>query len=189
MGIDIKRAQRALRSAGARGPSICAAAWPFGRERRLRSLLRRRLAVLEAKNAVVDFLFQTQRPLADLHLFTLEHIQRGLEDPEKRKLIIALSPSREVIAEELMSRSGAEVGPSLDQAVSELLHDGVVLRVAGEDVLSPHDVYLAVQRGRQPHYDISELNRLVREGRGYGAELRARARREASSTSGRSYDL
>lgn len=189
MGIDIRRVRHALRSAGVRGPSICGAAWPFGRDRRLRNLMRRRLAVLEAKNAVVDLLFRTQAPLRDLHLFTPEHIQRGLEDPDRRKIIIGLSPSRQVIEEEIVSRSGAEIGRSLDEGMSELVRDGVVLRVPGKDVLSTHDVYVAVQRGRRPHYDTAELNRLVREGLSYGSHLRTRARRETSTTSSRSYDL
>ena len=189
MGIDIRRVRRALRSAGVRDPSICGTAWPFGRDRRLRNLIRRRCAVLEAKNVVVDFLFRTQAPLGDLHLFTLEHIQRGLGDPDRRKTIIALSPSREVIEDEIVSRSGAEIGRSLDEALSELVRDGVVLQVPGKDVLSTHDVYVAVQRGPRPHYDTAELDRLVREGLSYGAQLRTRSRREASSTSGRSYDL
>lgn len=189
MGIDIRRARRALRAAGAGGTSICGTAWPFGRERRVRNALRRRLAILEAKNAVVDFLFRTQTPLAELHLFALDHIQRGLEDPDARKTIIAVSPSREVIEEEIVSRSGAEIGRSLDDALSELVRDGVLLQVPGKDVLSTHDVYVAVQRGRRPHYDTAELSRLVREGLSYGAQLRTRARREASSTSSRSYDL
>ncbi|MCJ7750835.1 MAG: hypothetical protein MUQ65_07040 [Armatimonadetes bacterium] len=189
MGIDVRRARRALRSAGVRSPSICSAVWPFGRDRRLRNLMRRRLAVLEAKNVVVDLLFRTQAPLGDLHLSTLEHIQRGLEDPDRRKTIIALSPSQQVIEEEIASHSGAEIGRSLDEALSELVRDGVVLQIPGKDVLSTHDVYLAVQRGRRPHYDTAELNRLVREGLSYGAELRTRTRREGASTSSRSYDL
>jgi hypothetical protein len=189
MGIDMRRVRRALRSAGVRGPSVCGTAWPFGRDRRLRNLIRRRLAVLEAKNAVVDLLFRTQAPLGDLHLFTLEHIQRGLEDPDTRKIIIGLSPSRQVIEDEIVSRSGAEIGRSLDEGLSELVRDGVVLQVPGRDVLSTHDVYVAVQRGRRPHYDTAELNRLVREGLSYGSHLRTRERRETSTTSSRSYDL
>jgi len=189
MGIDVRRARRALRSAGVRSPSICSAVWPFGRDRRLRNLIRRRLAVLEAKNGVVDVLFRTQAPLRDLRLFTLDHIRRGLGDPDARKTIIALSPSRQVIEDEIVSRSGAEIGRALDEGLSELVRDSVVLQVPGRDVLSTHDVYVAVQRGPQPHYDTAELNRLVREGLGYGSYLRDRERRETSTTSSRSYDL
>ncbi len=189
MGIDVKRARRALKSAGARGASVLGTAWPLGRQGRLRNLLRRRLAVLEAKNAVIDFLYRSQGPLAELRLFTIERVQQCLKDPETRKRIIGVSPSREVIAEELISRSGAEVGRSLEQALSELVREGEVLQVPGKDVVSRDDVYLAVQRGRRPHYDTSELNRLVRQGLGYSAELRKRTRRDASTTGGRSYDL
>ena len=189
MGIDIRRVRRALRCAGVRGPSIGGTVWPFGRERRLQALIRRRLAVLEAKNAVVDFLFRTQAPLGDLQLFTLERLQRGLRNPDTRKTIIGLSPSRQIIEEDLGSRSGAEIGRPLDAALSELVRDGVVLQVPGRDSLSTHDVYVAILRDRRPHYDTAELTRLVRDGTGYGAQLRTRARRDASSTSSRSYDL
>jgi len=189
MGMDMRRVRRALRSAGVRSPSICSAVWPFGRDRRLRNLMRRRLAVLEAKNAVVDYLFRLQAPLRDIHLFTLDHIRRGLGDPDTRKPIIALSPSRQVIEDEIVSRSGAEIGRALDEGLSELVRDSVVLQVPGRDVLSTHDVYVAVQRGPRPHYDTAELNRLVREGLSYGSHLRTRERRETSTTSSRSYDL
>jgi hypothetical protein len=189
MGMDMRRVRRALRSAGVRGPSICGTAWPLGRDRRLRNLIRRRLAVLEAKNAVVDVLFRTQAPLRDFRLFTLDHIRRGLGDPDTRKTIIALSPSRQVIEDEIVSRSGAEIGRALDEGLSELVRDSVVLQVPGRDVLSTHDVYVAVQRGPRPHYDTAELNRFVREGLSYGSHLRARERRETSTTSSRSYDL
>jgi hypothetical protein len=189
MAIDVRRARRALAAAGARGPALFAAAWPFGRERRLRSLLRRRLAVLEAKNRVVDLLFRMQKPLGELRLFTLDTVERALGDPERRKLIVGMSVSREVIEEEITSRSGAEVGLALDRALSELLAEGVLMRVPGKMVMSREDVFLAVQRGARPHYDVSELSRLVHEGRGHGSELRSRARREASTTSGRSYQL
>ena len=189
MGMDMRRVRRALRSAGVRGPSICGTAWPFGRNRRLRNLIRRRLAVLEAKNGVVDVLFRTQAPLRDFRLFTLDHIRRGLGDPDTRKTIIALSPSRQVIEDEIVSRSGAEIGRALDSALSELARDGVVLQVPGKDVLSAHDVYIAIQNRCPPHYDTAELNRLVREGLSYGSHLRTRERRETSTTSSRSYDL
>ena len=189
MGIDIRRVRRALRCAGVRGPSIGGTVWPFGRERRLQALIRRRLAVLEAKNAVVEFLFRTQAPLGDLQLFTLERLQRGLRSPDTRKTIIGLSPSRQIIEEEIVSRSGAETGRPLDVALSELVRDGVVLQIPGRDILSTHDVYVAILRGRRPHYDTAELTRLVREGTGYGGQLRTRAKRDASSTSSRSYDL
>lgn len=189
MAIDVRQARRALKAAGVRNSALCATAWPFGRERRLRILLRRRLAVVEAKNIVAELLFRTQRPLRDLRLFSLEQVERALNDPDRRKLVVGMSASREVIAEELTSLSGAEVGRALDQALSELLAEGVLLRVPGKMVMSREDVFLAVQRGARPHYDTSEINRLVRQGSSYAKDLRSRARREASTTTERSYDL
>lgn len=189
MGIDVARACRALKSSGVRRPSVCSTAWPFGRDRRLRTLMRRRLAVLEAKNAVVEFLFRAQAPLRDLRLLTLDDVRRGLEDPGSRRTIIGLCPNRNAIEHEVVSRSGSEIGGALDLALSELVRSGVVLQVSVSDIPSSDDVYIAVQHGRPPHYDTAELNRLVREGLGYGAQLRRRARRDTSTTSSRSYDL
>ncbi len=189
MGIDVKRARRALKAAGARGPALRATVWPFGRERRLRALLRQRLALLEAKNRVVDLLFRAQRPLADQQLFTLEHVERALKDPERRKLVIGVSASREVIEDEIGTRSDAEVGRPLTRALSELVAEGVLLRVPGKMVMSREDVYLAVQRGRRPQYDVGELSRLVRQGRSYRTELRAKERSDSATNTGRSYQL
>jgi len=186
MGIDIRRARRALRSAGGRSTALY---WPFGRERRARILLRRRLAVLEAKNAVADFLYSTQEPLADLRLSTVADVERLLGDPEKRRLIVGRSVSREVIEEELNRRAGAELGRALDQALSELIADGFVLQVPGKELLMRDDVYLAVLSKHPPRYEVSELNRLVREGSGYAAHLRTRSRREETTTGRRSYRL
>lgn len=186
MSTDIRRARRALRSAGARAAALY---WPFGRQRRARLLLRRRLAVLEAKNAVVALLFGRQQPLAGLRLSTSADVARALADQEKRRLVVGLSVSREVIEEELQRCPGTELGRALDQALSELIREGVVLRVPGKALLMREDVFVAAMAGRRPHYDVSELNRLVREGTGYGAQLRARARQEETSTASRSYRL
>lgn len=188
MGINVKLARRALRTAGASRSAVCSAAWPFGRERRLRALMRSRLNILEIKNAVVDFLFRIQKPLADFRLYSLDRIEATLKDPEKRKIVISFSPSREVIEDELRSRYRADTGPALDQALAELMAEGAVLRVPGKLVLSKEDVYLAVQR-RRPHYEVGELNRLVREGTDYFSELRRRATRRDNTDRGRSYDL
>lgn len=188
MGIDVKKAQQALRSAGAPRSTICSAAWPFGRERRLRSLIRRRLNVLEVKNAVVDFLFRLQKPLADFRLFSRERIKAILADPEQRKIVISLSPSREVIEEELRTRYRVDSGLALDEAFTELQTEGVVLRVPGTLMLSKEDVFLAVPR-RRPYYEMGELNRLVREGTDYSSELRRRSMRRDTTDRGRSYEL
>ena len=188
MGINVKRARQALRSAGAPRAALCGMAWPFGRERRLRALIRRRLTVLEAKNAVVDFLFRTQKPLAEFRLFTLDRVETVLHDPEKRKLAISLSPSREVIEEELRSRYRVDASVVLEQALAELVAEGAVLQVPGKLVMSNDDVYLAVQK-RRPHYEVAELNRLVREGTDYAAQLRHRANRRDTTDRGRSYEV
>jgi hypothetical protein len=201
MRTDIRRARRALTSAGARSAALY---WPFGRERRAHLLLRRRLAVLEAKNAVADLLFRRQKPLTDatlrsgeapslrstsLRLSTVADVERALGDPEKRKLVVALSVSREVIEEELQRRPGTELGRALDQALFELIRDGLVLEVPGKALLMREDVFVAAMSKPQPHYDVSELNRLLREGTSYATQLRARARREDTTTVSRSYRL
>ncbi|MFB3881126.1 MAG: hypothetical protein ACE149_07675 [Armatimonadota bacterium] len=186
MGIDIGRARRALRSAGGRSSGLY---WPFGRERRARLLLRSRLAILEAKNAVAGFLYSTQRPLADLQLDTLADVERVLADPQRRKLVVGRTVSREVIEEELRRKAGSELGRALDQALSELIAEGFVLQLPGKQVLMREDVYLAVLSRPQPKYEVSELNRLVREGSGYAAQLRTRARRDEATTGRRSYSL
>jgi len=186
MAIDIWRARRALSSSGGRSASLV---WPFGRERRARLLLRRRLAVVEAKNAVAEFLFQTQKALADLRLSTVADVERALADPEKRRLVVGRSVSLRMLEEELSRRAGAELGRSLDQALSELIAGGFVLQVPGKALLIREEVYIAVLSKPQPRDDPSELSRLVRQGTTYGAELRERARRHDSTTVGRSYRL
>jgi hypothetical protein len=186
MTTDIGRARRALKSAGARSAALY---WPFGRERRAHLLLRRRLAVIEAKNAVADLLFRRHKPLSDLHLSTVADVERALADPEKRKLVVGLSVSREVIEEELRRHSGTELGRALDQALSELIREALVLQVPGKALLMREDVFLAVMGRPQPRYDVSELNRLVREGTSYSARLRARVRGEDTTTVSRSYRL
>jgi len=183
MGIDIGRARRALGRAG--GPSA-ALLWPFGRERRAQLLLQRRLAVLDAKNAVADILFGAQKPLTELQLSTLVDVERALTDPEKRRLVVRLGVSREVIEDELKRRPGSELGRSLDQALSELIAEGYLLQVPGPVVLMRDPIYIAVLHKKQPHYEVAELNRLVREGSTF---LKDRARRHDSTTAGRQYRL
>jgi len=186
MSADLRRARRALRTSGARGTALW---WPFGQQRRAHLLLRQRLAVLEAKNAVAGMLFRRHRPDVQLPLSSAADVERALSDPDKRKALVGMSVSREVIEEELLRRPGADLGRSLDQALAELIREGTVLRVPGKALLMPEDAFVAATTKRQPHYDPSELNRLVREGSGYGSHLRARARRERQTTVERSYRL
>jgi len=186
MGIDIRRARSVLRRSGAATVSLY---WPLGRQRRATALLHRRLAVLEAKNAIGELLFRCQRPLAELRLNAIAEVEMALQDPDRRKLVVGLGMSREVIETELGRLAGAEAGSAIEQALAELVREGVVLQVPGRAFMSGGDVYLAVYRGSRPQYDVSQLSRLVREGTSYGLHLRQRSRREASTTTGRSYRL
>ncbi len=183
MSIDIGRARQALQRAGAPSGGLL---WPIGREGRVRVLLRRRLAVLDVKNAVVDLLFTGQKPLAGLRLSTLADVERAMGDREKRQTLCALLVSREVLEDGLRQKRGIELGKTLDEALTELVAEGVILRIAGSVVLMRSDVYLAVLSRPQPHYDVAELNRLVREGSTF---LKSRARQHDSTTGGRQYRL
>jgi len=189
MGISARRARRALKAAGLRGPALCTLFWPIARQKRLLALLHERRAVLEAKNNVVEFLLTTQRALADLQLRRLEQVQAALGDPEKKRLIMTVGASRVMLEEELSARYGSEVGRALEQALSELVGEGVTLRVPAKEALTTHDVYLIVHGRNRPHYDLGELNRLLREGRHHGAELRSRARREEATGRNRTYRM
>jgi len=189
MGIDVKRARRALKSAGARGAGLYFLVCPVGRDKRLWAMLRRRRAVLEAKSNVVDLLFRNQRAIAELSLGSLDEVRRALQEPEKRRLIMTVAASRALLEEELRSHYKSEVGRALDLALSELVAEGVLLQVPGKTVLANQDIYLAVHRKGQPRYDTAELDRLLREGRRYGDELRARARSERATDATRSYRL
>ncbi len=189
MAIDSKRAQAALKAAGARGLTLCGLFWPLGKEKRLRALLHERRAALEAKNHVIDFLHRTQGRLAELKLTLLEHVLTALEDPQSRRLVATLGASRAMIEDDLTSRHGSEVGRPLDQALLELVAEGVVLQVPAQALAAQYDVYLAVQNRQRPHYDVAELSGLLREGRQYGTELRSRARREEQTGRTRTYRM
>jgi hypothetical protein len=152
-------------------------------------LLQRRLAVLDVKNAVADLLFRLQRPLAENRLDSLARVRELLVDPEKRKRLISITPSRSVIEEELSRTPGVELGRTLDLALGELVAEGVVLRIPGKDVSSSEDVFLSAPSSRPPHWDTAELNRLVREGVSQAAELQRRERRRSTTDGSRSYDL
>lgn len=189
MAIDLRRARRALRVAGARRTALLGLSWPLGRLRRVQALIRQRRAVLEAKNNVLGFLARTQGPLAEFELGRLEHVEAALKQPAKRRLILAAGASREMVEDELSSRHGSETGRSLDQALSELVADGLVLEVPAEAAAANHDIYLIADRRDRPHYDVAELTRLLQEESQYGTRLRQRARREAATKHGRTYRL
>ncbi len=94
-----------------------------------------------------------------------------------------------MLEEELASRYGAEGGWALDDALSELIAQGVILRVPAKSALSNHDLYLVARGRERARYDIGELNRLLQQGRRHGSQLRSRARREGTTGGGRTYDM
>ena len=189
MGIDLSRVRRILRATGAPESALAGLKWPFGRQRRLYALLRRRLAVLEGKNAVVDLLFRSQMPLAQHELYQVEQVAGANQDPEIRRLVLALGLTRRDIAAQLSPKFGPEVIESLDQTLTELIREGVVLCLTAKDVSARDDLYLAVFRGPRPHYDVSDLAKLLRQVGTPGAHLRQRSHRESTTDSSRSYDL
>ena len=189
MGIDTRQARRALKSSGARGLSLLSRTWPFGRNGRLRELLRRRLAVVETKNAVCDLLFPLQRPVTDYHVDTLARAREFLGAAENRRLLARAAQTRTVIEEELSHSVGIELGSTLDVALTELVAEGVLLHVPGREVLAQEDVYLLTAREHCPRQETAELKRLV-QAQGTGADLlRHRERRRSTTDGSRSYDL
>ena len=189
MAIDTRRARRALRAAGLRGPALLGAMWPLGQDRRLHDALRRRLAVLEAKNAVVDLLSRLQRPVAELQLSSLPQVRELLEDSKKRRLLLGVTPSRTVMEEELSRTTGIELGPTLELALQELIAERVVLLIPARDVLSHESVYLLLPHVDRPHWDTSELRKLTREEGTRAEQLQQRERRRSTTDGSRSYDL
>jgi hypothetical protein len=178
-----------LEASGVKRGSVRWLRFPWNREERLRRALRLRKSVVEAKNSAADFLFSTQAPLAQLELHDLSGVEAALQDAEKRPLLLTFGVNREMLSSELAQKYGAETGAPLDEALAELIAEGLVLRVPGELASASHDIYLAIHGRGRKHYDLSEFNRLLREGRDYRRELTARQRREATSGRGRSYDL
>lgn len=187
MTMDAGRVRRALKAAGLRGPVLHTLFWPLAGRARLRTLLRERCAILEAKNNVLDFLLRTQRPLAELNLSRPQQIPAAARDPQKKRLILAAGASRLMLEDELSARHGSEVGRTLDQALSELASERIILRLPAKEILATHDIYLIVHRRSRPHCDAGELNKLLHEDRSYGAELRLRARRQQITGRSRTY--
>ena len=184
-----RSACRALEASGIKRGSMRWLCFPWGRETRLRRALRLRRSVLEAKNGVVDHLFSAQAALAELDLHDLSGVEQALQDAEKRPLLLTFGVNREMLSTELAQKYGVETGGPLDEALAELIAEGLILRVPGELASASHDLFLAIHGRGRGHYDLSEVNRLLREGRDYRGELQARQRRETTSGRGRSYDL
>lgn len=189
MAIDTREVRRALKSSGVGGISLLFIRWPFTQGRKLRETLRRRLAVIEARNAICDLLFPLQRPLTDYQVDTLPRVRELLADPARRKLLLRAAQTRTVIAEELLRSAGLEVGATLDLALEELIAARVVLRVPARDVLAHEDAFLLMPHHHCPRLDTAELKRLVRERGTQAEQLQRRQRRRATTDGSRSYDL
>jgi hypothetical protein len=183
-----KEARRALAASGMSGGQLLGLLWPFGRDKRALALLRDRRAVLEAKNLAVDYMFRSQQPLAALRLTNSEQLQKALQDPDKRRLIVSLGINRAMIEDVLLSRHGAEVGRSLERALDELVVAGVVLKAATMPT-SNQEIYVAVHTASRPKFDVSILNRLLQESRDFSAELRARFNRNEKKDISRTHRL
>jgi hypothetical protein len=183
-----KEARRVLSASGLSAGATLGLLWPFGRERRARALLRRRRAVLEAKNHVVDFLCRAQRALVPLCLTGAEALREALETPEQRGMIMAVGITRPMLEETLAARYGSEQGRALDQALVELLADGVLLEAPGVGA-SGEPVYFVTQGQQGRRYDLSAFTRLLTEGRHYGAELRSRLRQREKTGRDRTHQL
>ena len=195
----------ALRVSGVPIHRLLGLVFPVGRIRRIEAALRWRSSVLTAKNDTVDYLFRAQARLAKLHLSDLASVQAALKEPEKRRLILTFGISREMLESELAEKYQSDTTTALDEALSELTAEGVVLRVPakwlvtqGEAARRPlsrlpesaaSDVLLAIHARRHAGYDASEIGRLMREGRDYGREMESRREREADTERGRTYQL
>lgn len=186
--LSVRQVRRALTASGLGIGATLGLIWPFGREKRAQALLRQRRAVLEAKNHVVDYLSRRHRPLTPLGLATADQLQKALADPEKRGLIMAVGVNRGMIEDELVSRSGAELGKALDRALAELVSEGISLRVSARPA-SDDTLYVLAHGRMKRRYDLSQLNRLLAQGKEYGARLRARLRDEDSTQQGRVHRL
>lgn len=188
MATDIATACAVLRASGVRSCSLLGLWFPFGRERRVQSVARRRHAVLEAKNFILDALARVQKPLAPLGLQTVGHAQQALTDPESRRLIVTLGLNRATLEEEA-DRYGVALGTSFTQALNELVRARRILRLSGVVDAPGGEIYLLVHLGGKARFDLSGLNRLLDRSKEYGTLLRARERAERERDRGREYRL
>lgn len=189
MALDINRARRILKASGLSDGALRGLAWPFGREERALTLFRQRLAVLQCKNDIVDYLFRSQRGLTELAITNVEQARELLEVPDTRRLIMALAVVHAMLEDVLSSSYKSEIGRTLDQALAELIDDGVILRLPAEMLASQSDAFVAVYSKGRPHYDIAPITNLLQEVRDYGKELRTRLKHTEGSDRGRTYRL
>lgn len=189
MALDITRARRLLKASGLSDSALRGLAWPFGREKRALTLFRQRLAVLECKNNVVDYLFRSQRRLAELAITNVEQARELLQEPDKRRLIMAMAVVRAMLEDILSNNYKSEIGRTLDQALAELIDEGVVLQLPAEMFAFDSDAFLAIHSKGRPRYDTAPIINLLQESRDYGKELRTRLKHTESSERGRTYRM
>lgn len=184
-----RAACRALERSGVARGRVRWLSLPLNREARLRQALSRRRAVLEAKNSVVDLLTSSQVALARFKLREAADVQRALQDPQAKPILLAVGLDRDMLAAEVARKFGIETGTSLDEALAELIAEGQIARVATEVSGVRQELFFALHGRARRQYDLSEISRLLREGRDYRRELQTRNQREMSTGRGRSYDL
>jgi hypothetical protein len=148
-------------------------------------MLRRRYAVLEAKNSILDTVSRLQKPLEPLALRSLEHVTRALADPDKRRLLLSLGLSRGVLEDEA-SKWGTELGPAFAQALVELVAAGRLIKAPSP---SGDDIYVIVAPLARQRYDLSHLSRLLLRGKAFGSQLRLREQEGEETTVGRTYRM
>jgi len=189
MIADWRPAYHALQASGLKGWDLFSLRLPIGRTRRVQAALRRRSALLKARNDVMDIVFRRQGRLAPLGLESVAQVETTLHDPEQRRLLAALGLNREMLEAELREHHGTETSEALEEALQDLVAAGVLLRVPGKLLLASSDIFLAVHARRREPYNVGLLTRLLREGRDHERELRSRQERGTSTDTGRTYRL
>jgi len=188
MSTDIVTACEVLRASGVKRGTLLGLWLPLGREQRIQTAARRRHAVLEAKNLVLDTLARGQKPLAALGLRTPKEAREAMRSPEARHLIVTLGLNRAVLEDEA-DRYGAELGSSFTEALNELVRERRVIRLAGVVDAPGGEIYLLVHVDTKRRYDLAPLNRLLRKGEEYGAMLRSREKAQRDQDRGRTYRI
>jgi hypothetical protein len=188
MATDIVTACELLRASGVKSCAFLGLWFPLGRERRIQSVARRRHAVLEAKNLILDALARVQKPLAVLGLQTVKHAREALKSPEHRHLIVTLALNRATLEEEA-ERYGIGIGASFTQALAELTRARRLLRLTGVIDAPGGELYLLVHLGARARYDLSGLNHLLKKDEEYGTLLRRREQADRERNAGREYRL
>ncbi len=189
MALNAAQARQALRASGAPAVTTLTLVWPFATTSRIRALLRKRRAVLENKNQIVDYLARAQRPAAELRISRQEQLATALDQPDQRRVLLPVAVSREMIEDVLRTRAGAECGRALDQALAELIREGMLLRTSAQVGAAQQEVFYLVHLRGRPHYSLSEIEAVLQQDRGLGADLRARHRRDRGTDVSRTYRL